>query len=66
MKHFLKVRLLPICLLLILLFQAFPVTAHSSKTISLGTRYMESLIRIMKIIVMGHIFFCSLNKHSHP
>ncbi|MBR5264017.1 MAG: hypothetical protein IKV50_04900 [Clostridia bacterium] len=41
MKYFLKVRLLPICLLLILLFQAIPVTAHGGKTISLGTRYVS-------------------------
>ena len=41
MKHFLKVRLLPICLLLILLFQAIPVTAHDGKTLSLGTRYVS-------------------------
>ena len=41
MKRFLKVRLLPICLLLILLFQAIPVTAHGSKTLSLGTRYVS-------------------------
>ena len=41
MKRFLKVRLLPICLLLILLFQAIPVTAHGGKTLSLGTRYVS-------------------------
>ena len=41
MKRFLKVRLLPICLLLILLFQAIPVTAQTGKTLSLGTRYVS-------------------------
>ena len=41
MKRFIKVRLLPICLLLIMLFQAIPVTAQSGKTLSLGTRYVS-------------------------